>query len=253
MEILRIRHSWPEAANFDLNRPKGTEDYVLLHFHNSVQLFFDGQWHETAPGALILFSPGQNHRFISREPLLHDWMHAVGRVEEEIAPYGLKANTLYQPERPAEITELFARLEAECFARRSYSSFLINALLTEMWVLLARGLMGDMPLPVPRETAERLRSLRAEMLLHPEYPWSNEEMAARIGLSVSRLYPLYRRMFSLSPGKDLILMRVEKAKNMLLQGESVSRAAEQTGYNNPYHFIRQFKQIVGMTPGKIRK
>ena len=32
-----------------------------------------------------------------------------------------------------------------------------------------------------------------------------------------------------------------------------SESAEQTGYNNPYHFIRQFKQIVGMTPGKIRK
>jgi len=77
-------------------------------------------------------------------------------------------------------------------------------------------------------------------------------MARRLGVSVSRLYPLYRRLFSISPGKDLILMRVEKAKNMLLQGESVSRTAEAMGYANIYHFIRQFKQITGSSPGKIR-
>ena len=253
MEILRIRHSWPEKAGFELNRPAGTADYVLLHFHTAVQLRWDGAWRQTAPGAFIVFSPGQAHRFISREPLIHDWMHALGRVEEELAPFGLRVNTLYQPGQKDEITELFARLENECFARRRHWEKLKDALLTEMWVLLSRNLMGDAPLPVPRETADRLRALRADMLLHPEYAWSNDEMARRIGLSTSRLYPLYRRMFSLPPGKDLILMRIEKAKNLLWQGETVARTAERMGYANLYHFIRQFHQVTGTTPGKFRK
>ena len=46
-------------------------------------------------------------------------------------------------------------------------------------------------------------------------------------------------------------MRVEKAKNMLAQGVSVSRTAELLGYGSTYHFIRQFKQVTGVTPGKI--
>ena len=43
-------------------------------------------------------------------------------------------------------------------------------------------------------------------------------------------------------------MWVEKAKNMLLQGECVAHTAEAMGYTNIYHFIRQFKQITGITP-----
>lgn len=48
-------------------------------------------------------------------------------------------------------------------------------------------------------------------------------------------------------------MRIEKAKNMLMQGMSVAETAEQLGYTNVYHFIRQFKQITGITPGKAAR
>lgn len=253
MEILQIRHNWPEVAGFMLNRPSGAEEYVLLHFHNIVEIEFDGHLQNTEPGSLILFSPGKPHCFRSKDPLLHDWMHLTGPVAQEISAFHLKPDTLYQPGCGLKITELIARLESEFFARYSHWQPLSQALLTELWILLARDLMGEAPAPISLETADRLRALRAEMLLHPEYDWTNEAMARRLGLSVSRLYPLYRRMFSISPGHDLILMRVEKAKNMLRQGESVAHTAESMGYANIYHFIRQFKQVTGITPGKIRR
>ena len=53
MEILRIRHRWPEKAGFSLNRPDGTDDYVLLHFHTPVRILIDGHWQDTLPGAMI--------------------------------------------------------------------------------------------------------------------------------------------------------------------------------------------------------
>ncbi|MBE5783811.1 MAG: helix-turn-helix domain-containing protein [Clostridiales bacterium] len=252
MNILRIRHSWPEPKNFSLKRPSGASEYVLLHFHNAVKLTFLGECHETAPGAFIIFSPHEPHIIFSAEPLLHDWIHLTGDVAAEISAYGLFPDTLYQPACNSKITDIIAHLEAEFFAKRAFSKNLSDALFIQLWVLLARELSGDVSDPVPRQMADQLRALRADMLLHPEAEWSNEQMARRLGVSVSRLYPLYRRLFSISPGKDLILMRVEKAKNMLLQGESVSRTAEAMGYANIYHFIRQFKQITGSSPGKIR-
>ena len=152
----------------------------------------------------------------------------------------------------AKSDETIAALEAEFFAQRNYGDELMQARLTELFILVARSLQGDAPSPLPRETADRLRSLRAEMLLHPERPWTSQDMARHINLSVPRLYPLYRQMFSVSPNRDLILIRIEKGRNMLRQGESVSSVAEQLGYANVTHFIRQYTQIVGVSPSRSR-
>ena len=149
-----------------------------------------------------------------------------------------------------QITARIARLEAEFFARNTHWELCAESLLQELWITIARQAAGVAAQPVVQETAGHLRELRAEMMQHPEWPWTNEMMAKHVNISVSRLYPLYRRLFSISPGRDLILMRVEKAKNMLSQGVSVAQATELLGYGSSFHFIRQFKQETGVTPGK---
>lgn len=253
MDITQIRHNWHEPAGFALNRPAGAGEYILLHFHNAVELYFHQEWHNAPSGTLVVFRPNTAHHFISRSPLLHDWIHLTGDVENEIATFGIRVDTMYVMPHPTQITECIARIESEIFAKNDYWQRYVQSVLEEMWIIIAREISGRTTQPVLQETASRLRELRAEMILHPERHWTNEMMAQQLNISVSRLYPLYRRQFSISPGQDLILMRIEKAKNMLMQGMSVAETAEQLGYANVYHFIRQFKQITGITPGKATR
>ena len=253
MEIRQIRHNWHENPGFELNRPEGAGEYIFLHFLTPAELFFRNQYFDAPAGTLILFSPRTAHRFISRGELLHNWIHLTGDVKKELAPYHLQPDTLYHASQSLQITERIARLEVEFFARSSHWQLCMQSLLTEMWITISRQLNGEAPLAVTRETADLLRTLRAEMMLHPEIAWTNERMARRLNISVSRLYPLYRRLFSISPGRDLILMRVEKAKNMLRQGAPVARTAELLGYGSTFHFIRQFRQETGMTPIAFRQ
>ncbi|MDD6882911.1 MAG: AraC family transcriptional regulator [Eubacteriales bacterium] len=250
MEIQSIRHSWPERAGFTLRRKQGAEEYVLLHFHTPVELYFGHQTHIVAGGTVIVFAPHTPHEFFSPGPLLHDWMHIVGNFDAEMSRFGLAPDTLYSCGCGQRISEIVSLMEGEFFAQRDFWQDMIQARLRELLILLRRDLLGSLPPPVPLETAEKLRALRGEMLMHPERPWTSDSMARRINLSASRLYPLYRRIFSVSPNRDLILMRIEKARNMLRQGESVSRVAEQMGYASPQHFVRQFKQITGISPGQ---
>lgn len=250
MKLERIRHNWHENAGMKIDRPNGSGDYVLLHFLSPVTLWFEGRTIEAAPGTLVIFSPEMGHGFYSAGALLHDWMHLTGDVETALKNVGLQTNTLYQMAQTLQITERVARLEAEFFARNAYWESCMDLLLRELWITIARQATGEISQPVLKETASHLRELRAEMIQHPEWPWTNEMMAQKVNISVSRLYPLYRRLFFISPGKDLILMRIEKAKNLLAQGVSVSRASEMLGYGSTFHFIRQFKQGTGITPGK---
>lgn len=253
MEIRNVRHSWPEPAGFDLSRPSGGGEFIFLYFHNAVELYFAQQWHKVPPGTLIVFEPDAAHRFISRVPLVHDWMHLGGDVAAELNALGLETNHMYAVACKEQITQYAARLESEFFARGEHWQRLVGAVLDELWITIAREVAGLALQPVLQGTAQRLRELRAEMILHPEKPWTNAMMARRVNVSESRLYPLYRRLYSISPGQDLILMRVEKAKQLLQQGADVAQTAELVGYNSVYHFIRQFRQTVGTTPGKWRR
>lgn len=250
MKVERIRHNWHENAGMRIDRPTGSGDYVLLHFLTPVSLWFDGQTVEADAGTLVVFSPEKGHGFYSVGPLLHDWMHLTGDVPETLQMVGLKPDTLYHMAQSLQITQRVARMETEFFARNAYWDSCMELLLKELWITIARQATGEISQPVLKETAGHLRELRAEMIQHPEWPWTNEMMARRVNISVSRLYPLYRRLFSISPGRDLILMRIEKAKNMLTQGVTVAQAAELLGYGSTFHFIRQFKQETGVTPGK---
>jgi len=73
-------------------------------------------------------------------------------------------------------------------------------------------------------------------------------------LSESHFFALYKKNYGLSPMRDLINARITAAKNLLMfTDKKISEIAEKTGYSNPYHFSRQFKQITGITPIAFRK
>lgn len=54
--------------------------------------------------------------------------------------------------------------------------------------------------------------------------------------------------------QDLIDARIARAKTLLANKElDTVQLAEALGYNDQYHFIRQFKARTGQTPGAYRK
>lgn len=250
MEIQSIRHSWPEKAGFDLMRPNGAPEYILVHFLSPAEFMLADKWHHLVPGDLLVMTPYMPHRLLAQQPLLHDWMHITGDVAAELKAFDLDVNSVYHIKQSEQVTERIAKLESEFFARNQYWQNYTQALLNELWITISRQVNGAVVQSVVEDAAARLRELRTEMILHPEHAWTNEDMARYLNVSVSRLFPLYKSLFSISPKQDLILMRMEKAKRLLQQGVSVVHTAEQLRYNSTYHFIRQFRQQTGMTPGK---
>lgn len=249
VEITRIRHRWTEKKGFVLRRPQGGGEYILLHFLAPAEITFDGEKHTVGMGDLIVFAPDTPHVISAPDSLLHDWIHMRGDMRELMAAYGLAPDSLYHLNRSTAVTDLMAALESEFFAQRAFWPELAQAKLHELFILIARNLI-DTPAPVAVrvETVERLREIRDRMLSEPWHTWSIEELAEDTHISQSRLHAVYKSVFGVSPKHDLILMRVEKAKQLLMEGMSVTETSEALGYGNIYHFIRQFKQITGVTP-----
>ena len=77
-----------------------------------------------------------------------------------------------------------------------------------------------------------------------------DALAKSANLSTSRFSVLYKNMFGISPKKDIINARISKAKYLMSLGsQSLLEVSELCGYQNIYHFIRQFRTVTGITPG----
>ena len=101
---------------------------------------------------------------------------------------------------------------------------------------------------------EQLYRLRREIMLAPQNDWSIEKIASGLGLSVSYFQHSYKAEFSVSCLDDIILARIERAKQLLSASNlRINEIAEQCGYQSNRHFSRQFRQYTGTSPTEYRK
>lgn len=254
MTIVNIRHAWPEHGGFRIDRPKGCPEYVFLHFWNPMHLRCGKDTIVTAPNTCIVYTPDTPQWFASDRDLIHDWMHIEGDVAGAMAAFGLCPDSLYPLHDGRFVTAIVQELEAEFFARRPYADTLCLGKLQELFLKIARERDEPAAPALNAAVLDRFRQLRTALMLAPEQDWHMPQLAERAYLSESRFYALYKKAFGISPNRDLLLARIERAKALLLRSdEPIAAVAQKAGYANEYHFIRQFKQLTGVTPGQYRR
>lgn len=81
-----------------------------------------------------------------------------------------------------------------------------------------------------------------------------ETIAAQTNLTVNRLNTLFREDTGKTIGKFLTLFRMEKARELLADGQmNVSDIAKSVGYSSLQYFSKAFKSIHGLSPVEYRK
>ncbi|WP_019534667.1 helix-turn-helix domain-containing protein [Paenibacillus ginsengihumi] len=81
-----------------------------------------------------------------------------------------------------------------------------------------------------------------------------QDVAESVGMSVSSVSSIFRQETGYSVFEYLTLLRIEEACRLLTATErKVADIASQVGYQNETSFIRSFRKVKGMTPGKYRE
>ncbi len=97
---------------------------------------------------------------------------------------------------------------------------------------------------------------KALALLHgrPEYPWTVEEVARKVGLSRTVLAERFLHYLGQPPIQYLTRWRLSLAADRLRDGTtSIGRVAEQVGYDSEASFTRAFKRAFGLPPATWRR
>lgn len=256
MIISGVRHDWPEKGGFRISRPAGLSEYTFLHFSTPVKFIFGDNTVETRPGACIFFAPYQPQWFYSPQNVIHNWLHTDKSLCELLEKYEIPQNTILYPKNTAFISDIFRLTETEFFSNNPYKNELMELYIKEFVIKFADALQSDVnSQPIHRSVREKMRAVRQTVLSQPEKRWTVADMAKLVPLSPSRFHFVYKTLFGSSPMQDLIEAKINYACSILLSNEQLmlSEVAEKLGYNDQYHFIRQFKAVTGETPGYYRK
>lgn len=86
------------------------------------------------------------------------------------------------------------------------------------------------------------------------HPWRVSELAALAGLSSSQLERLCRRTLGIPPRKVLQRLRLEHAVRLITGTDlTLGSIAAECGFYDQASFTRQFRSVLGLTPGSYRR
>ena len=88
----------------------------------------------------------------------------------------------------------------------------------------------------------------------PEFPWSVEQLASRVGLDRAYLSRLFTASVGTGPIGYLAMLRAEKAASLLRNSTmNCGEVGIAVGYSDPNHFSRRFRARYGTSPSCYRK
>ena len=106
---------------------------------------------------------------------------------------------------------------------------------------------------IPKESLSHASLTRTIDLIQTqaEHPMTLACLARESGLSKYHFLRTFKKHTGLTPHQYILSVRIQKATEQIIAGESIALASLNSGFSDQSHFTRHFKRIYGYTPHKI--
>ena len=135
IEIVSLRHDWPEESGFTILRPNGHEEYTFLHFMTPAEISVKGIKVDVRPGGCIFYSPKQPQWYKAKGNLLHNWFHAKESLQPLLNKFSIPVDEVFYPGDTRFISDIFYKAELEFFSQEETKKIMIDALMMEFFLL----------------------------------------------------------------------------------------------------------------------
>lgn len=256
MEVYNIGYNHSHDADFIINRPYGSGDYLLLLLKTPAIFTLHGSDIISRQDSFILYSKNtpQYYRGLGAQ-FSNDWLH-FGLQEEEEAWLDKLMIPLNEVVHIGDLNDLSLIINNLCSV--TYLSNRHRSEITELYLRLLFIKLSNKIYHSSHEISStthynKMSVIRTKIYNQPYLEWNIEGLSHELTMSKSCFQHLYKVFFGVSPITDVILSRVEHAKYLLSATDMpVKRIAEMCGYNHEIHFMRQFKKHTSHTPTAYR-
>jgi AraC family transcriptional regulator of arabinose operon len=256
MEIVNVGCNYRHSADFLIDRPHGSGDYILLVIKTEAFIVLGGERRAVAPSSAVVFRRGTPQLYgATAEEYINDWIHFDLTEEEDarLCSLGVAFDTVLPLRETGELSDLIHKLFLERYSQNLYKELSMQRYFDLIFLKLAERSKEEC---TPREHPlyGAFLALRNEVRLAPWCEWSIDNIARKMNLSRSYVQHLYKSFFGTGILADVQACRMEYARHLLSSTDiSVSAVAESCGYENDVHFMRIFKKATGQTPSEFRR
>ena len=152
-----------------------------------------------------------------------------------------------------EIAEKLKRHALACKAELGSDMPLKNAAASAYFRLLYLGIVRASGVTAPVKLPSRADEIRTYIETHSNDELTLDDLCKRFYVAKSTLLYEFRTRFGISPLKYLNVCRIERSKNLLASGASVTEAALAVGFSGPAYFTELFRRRTGYTPSAFKK
>ncbi|MFV0344521.1 MAG: helix-turn-helix domain-containing protein [Anaerocolumna sp.] len=255
MEIVKIGSNSFHDMNFRVERMNGYPYYLFLLVKTPARFILQGEEIIAESNSAIIYDINYPHVYSSyHSNYINDWIHfeeVKGR--DFFSSLKLPLNKVMKIYDASFICDMIRLMQKEYYSVNTNKSYTSSLLLQTMFVKLSEVVCNGNEKTYVNLHYAKLVSLRNEIYNRPGYKWTMKDMAVKLNISSVHLQKIYRETFGISCITDVIKCRINYAKDILAKTQmTIKEVADICGYNNDVHFMRQFKDIVGVTPTEYR-
>ena len=256
MEILKIGCNGIHDGNFKISRPQGYACYLLLVVKTPALFLIDGAEVKVESTSIIVYDINYPHYYsAAADNYINDWLQFnVENGTDYFKSLGIPLNTVINLWEHSFICEMLKNMSNEYYSVNPKKHEIMDLLLQTMFLKLSEIISVSNSEKHINIHYPKLVSLREKIYSNPQVQWRVDMLASNMNLCNTYFQKIYGKTFGISCVADVIACKINYAKEILSKTNiSINAVAEECGYKNAVHFMRQFKKYVGSTPSEYRK
>lgn len=256
MEIVKIGSNGTHVGNFKVSRPNGYPFYLFLLVKTPALFVIDNEEIKTETSSVIIYDINYPHCYSSYNgKYINDWLHfKTDNGNDYFSSLNIPLNTVIKIWDDTFISEMINLMSNEYYSVNANKEKTMDLLLQTMFIKLSEVISTHNSRKHTNIHYAELIDLRKEIYRNPQIPWSIDMLSDKMNMCNTYIQKIYRETFGISCVADVIASKIFYAKDILSKTNmSVLEVANECGYRNDVHFMRQFKKYVGVTPSEYRK
>lgn len=246
-----------QANQEHILRPNGFPSYQWTYCSKGEgALKIAGKEHRISQGTGFFFSPDLEHEYYAiEEPWETYWLNFNGNnLSALLTLLNVGSWEIFIPEDTTAILELFHDIENDLLQDNLEKVIYTSAKLYTFLILFKNSKRVSASLPLNNQLL-KLKPVIVYMQAHYNHYITLDELAELIGVTTHHLCKLFKSSFGLSPFKYLIQLRLQIAKQLLIQAPElkIKDVAQRVCYSDTSYFCAIFKNQEKVTPLEFRK